>query len=95
MIHAGTLVLLSLAAVCLGLRTTSLLIPRVYPMLRMLIAIVIGAALVVWTLRLCDRYQVHDLGLGLLFSLAPVGVYDLARWWIRSRSGRSSYPPAR
>jgi hypothetical protein len=108
MIHVVTRVLLSLAAVCLGLRTTSLLIPRVHPMLRMLIAILIGGALVVWTLRLCDRYQVHDLGLGLLLSLSPVGVYDLAKWWIRRSggspigsggspigSGGSSDPPAR
>jgi hypothetical protein len=83
MIHFVSLVLLSLAGVCLGLRTTSLLIPRIHPILRMLIALPIGGAMVVWTMTLCDRYQVHDLGLGLFFALAPVGIYDLAKWWIR------------
>jgi len=83
MIHAGTLVLLSLAAVCLGLRTTSVLIPRVHSLLRLILAIAIGAMFVIVTLRICDSYHVHDLGLGLLISLSPAGIYDLAKWWIR------------
>ena len=77
---------LLLAAASLGLRIVSLLIgERFNPYLRLLMAIPIGTALVVYGLRMCDRYQVHDLGLGLLVSLAPVGVYDLAKWWLRSR----------
>jgi hypothetical protein len=76
-------VLLALAAVSLGLRTTSLLIPRINPFVRLLAAGIIGGALVVGTLQICDRYQVHDLGLGVLVSLSPVGIYDVARWWIR------------
>jgi glucan phosphoethanolaminetransferase (alkaline phosphatase superfamily) len=76
-------VLLALAAVSLGLRTTSVLIPRVHPILRLLVSIVIGAALVVLALQISDRYHVHDLGLGLLMSLSPVGVFDLAKWWFR------------
>jgi hypothetical protein len=83
MIEFGSLVLQSLAAVCLGLRTTSVLIPRVHPVLRLVVSIVIGSALVILAMRVCDSYNVHDLGLGLLISLSPVGIYDLAKWWIR------------
>lgn len=89
MIHAASLVLLALAAVCLGLRTTSLLMPRVHPLLRLLVSIALGTMFVIVTLQICDGYQLHDLGLGLLLSLAPVGVYDLAKWWIRSKRSRA------
>jgi hypothetical protein len=77
--------LLALAAVSLGLRTTSLLLPRVHPLVRLAVSSVIGTILVVATLQICDRYQVHDLGLGLLVSVAPVGVFDLAKWWFRRK----------
>src|SRR4030095_2501633 len=77
--------LLALAAVSLGLRTTSLLIPRAHPLVRLAASSIIGAILVVATLQICDRYRVHDLGLGLLLSVAPVGVYDLAKWWFRRK----------
>lgn len=76
-------VLLALAAVSLGLRTTSVLIPRVSPLVRLLSSIVIGVVFVIVMLQVSDRYRVHDLGLGLLLSLSPVGVYDLAKWWFR------------
>ena len=76
-------VMVALAAVSLGLRVTNLLIPRVHPLARLLIAAIIGSALTLGTLRLCDRDHVHDLGLGLLVSLAPVGVFDLVKWWFR------------
>jgi hypothetical protein len=85
MIAVLTGVLLALAAISLGLRFTSLLIARVHPMLRLAISAIIGTSLVVATLQVCDRYQVHDLGLGLLISLSPVGVFDLAKWWFRRR----------
>ena len=78
-------VLLALAAVSLGLRTTSLLIPRVHPLFRLAASSLIGTILVLATLQICDRYHVHDLGLGLLVSLAPVGVFDLAIWWYRRK----------
>lgn len=74
-------VLLALAAVSLGLRTTSLLMPRVQPVVRLAVSAVVGTILVLATLQLCDRYGVHDLGLGLLLSLSPVGLYDLTKWW--------------
>lgn len=77
---------LLLAAASLGLRFVSLLISeRVNAYLRLLMAALIGTAIVVFCMRISDWYQVHDLGLGLLVSLAPVGVYDLAKWWLRSR----------
>jgi hypothetical protein len=76
-------VLVALAAMSLGLRITGVLVPALHPLLRFVMAAVVGAALALGTLQLCDRYQVHDLGLGLLVSLAPVGVFDLAKWWFR------------
>lgn len=76
-------VLLALAAISLGLRTTNVLIPRFHALGRLVIAAIIGAALVIALLDGADRYGVHDLGLGLLVSLTPVGLYDLARWWYR------------
>lgn len=81
-------VLLALAAIALGLRTINLLIPRAHPLVRLVIAAIIGTAITTATLRICDGYQVHDLGLGLLVSLAPVGVYDLFKWWFRWRGSR-------
>lgn len=80
-----TRLLLALAAVCLGLRTTSALIPRVHALLRLVISLVIGSAIVVGALRLSDQYLVYDLGLGLLISLAPVGLYDTIKWWIHAK----------
>lgn len=81
-------VLLALAGVSLGLRATGLIIPRVHPLLRLVVAAAVGAILVVATLQICDRYQVHDLGLGLLVSLAPVGMFDLAKWWFHRQRAR-------
>jgi hypothetical protein len=78
-------VLLALASLSLGLRTTSLLIPRVHPLIRLLISAIIGTAIMMVTLQISDRYHVHDLGLGLLVSLSPVGVFDLLKWWYRYR----------
>lgn len=83
-----TRILLALAAVSLGLRTTSVLIPRVHPLVRLAASLVIGAALVVFALRISDRYFVHDLGLGLLISLAPVGLYDFTKWRIHAQRRR-------
>ena len=81
-------VLLALAAVSLGLRTTSVLIPRVHPLVRLAASLMIGAAFVVVALRISDRYFVHDLGLGLLISLSPVGLYDFTKWRIHAQRRR-------
>jgi hypothetical protein len=78
-------VLLALAAVSLGLRATSLLMPRAHPLLRLAVSATIGTILVLATLQICDRYGLHDLGLGLLLSLAPVGLFDVTKWWYRRK----------
>lgn len=78
-------ILLALAAVSLGLRTTALLMPVVHANVRLIASSVIGTIFVAAALQICDRYLVHDLGLGLLVSLSPVGVYDLAKWWLHRR----------
>ncbi|MEO7157475.1 MAG: hypothetical protein ABI039_07945 [Vicinamibacterales bacterium] len=83
-----TRILLAMAAVSLGMRTTSVLIPRVHPFVRLAASLLIGTALVVFALRISDRYLVYDLGLGLLISLAPVGVYDFTKWRIRAQRRR-------
>jgi hypothetical protein len=80
--------LVALAAVSLGLRITSVLIPGVNSLVRLIVALVIGGALAVATLRTSDSYHVYDLGLGLLVSLSPVGAYDLAKWWFHRRPSR-------
>lgn len=77
--------LVALAAVSLGLRTTALLIPSVHPIVRLIAACLIGTIFAAVTLQISDRYQVHDLGLGLLVSLSPVGLFDLLKWWFRWR----------
>jgi hypothetical protein len=77
--------LIALAAVSLGLRTTAILMPRVHPIVRLAVACVIGSIFAAVTLQVSDRYRVYDLGLGLLLSLSPVGVFDLLKWWFRWR----------
>ena len=72
----------------LGLRATSLLVPRVHPILRLAVSAVVGTILVLATLQISNRYRVHDLGLGLLLSLSPVGLFDLAKWWFGRKSPR-------
>jgi hypothetical protein len=81
-------VLVALAAISLGLRTTGLLIPRVHPLARFIVSAIVGWLLITAMMQICDSYQVHDLGLGLLVSLSPVGLYDLTKWWLRWRAGR-------
>lgn len=81
---AVILALLTLAALSLGLRTTSVLVsPRAHPLIRLGVSLVIGLTLTLAILELCRSYQVFELGLGLLVSLSPVGVFDVAKWWFR------------
>jgi len=83
---AVVVALVALAGLSLGLRTTSVLLsPRVHPLMRLALSIVAGTVLVLATLEICDSYRVFDLGMGLLLSLSPVGVFDLAKWWFRWR----------
>jgi len=78
--------LLLLAAISLGLRTTAIFIgPRTHPLIRLAVSIAVGTLIVLVTLEVCEGYQVFPMGLGLLLSLSPVGVFDLAKWWFRWR----------
>ena len=79
--------LISLGAISLGLRATVWAGPAVHPLARLAMSIVVGAVLTGATLQLCESYGVFELGLGLLLSLSPVGVFDLAKWWFRWRRG--------
>jgi hypothetical protein len=76
--------LVALAAISLGLRTTSVLLEDgVHPVGRLLLSIAAGTLITMVILELTESYGVFELGLGLLLSLSPVGVFDLLRWWFR------------
>jgi hypothetical protein len=81
--------LLVLAAVSLGLRTTSLLLgPSTNPLARLAVSLAAGGLMTLVILEACDSYRVFELGLGLLLSLSPVGLFDFAKWWYRWRNPR-------
>lgn len=76
------LALLALAALSLGLRTTAVLMsPRVHPLIRLVVSLLIGLVMTLAILEWSRSYQVFELGLGLLASLSPVGVFDITKWW--------------
>jgi hypothetical protein len=84
--------LLAAAAVTLGLRTTTVLDGReVHPIDRLALGLVAGLSLVWVSLAVSTRYRAFEAGLGLLVSLAPAGVYDLLRWYYRSRRPWASW----
>ncbi|MDP2055168.1 MAG: hypothetical protein Q8L75_16145 [Acidobacteriota bacterium] len=84
--------LVMLAGLSLGLRTTSVLLPpQTHPLDRMALSIVAGALWTAVVFEASRSYRVFDLGLGLMLSLSPVGVFDLAKWWFRSRGRRSGW----
>jgi hypothetical protein len=85
---AVILALLAMAALSLGLRTTSVLIAGVQPMVRLLVSVIAGGVMTLAFLELCRSYQVFEFGLGLLVSLSPVGVFDVAKWWFTWRNNR-------
>jgi len=77
-------VLLALASISLGLRTTSLYASnRMHPVARLGLAVVTGGLMTALILQVCESYRVFELGFGLLLSLSPVGIYDLLKWWFR------------
>ena len=81
--------LVALAAISLGLRTTAVLFgPGVHPLGRLVLAIAAGALITMVILELAESYGVFALGLGLLLSLSPVGLFDLLKWWFRWRNQR-------
>ena len=79
--------LLVLAAISLGLRTTSVLLsPGVHPGTRFVISLAAGGLMTLVVLQVCEGYRVFEFGLGLLLSLSPVGLFDLAKWWFKWRN---------
>ena len=82
-------VLLALASISLGLRTTSLYVSdHVHPVARLALAVVTGGLLTALILQVCENYRVFELGFGLLLSLSPAGIYDLFKWWFRKPRAR-------
>jgi hypothetical protein len=79
--------LLVLAAISLGLRTTSVLLrPGMHPPARFVVSLAAGGLMTLVVLEVCESYRVFEFGLGLLLSLAPVGLFDLAKWWFKWRN---------
>jgi hypothetical protein len=75
--------LLALTALSLGLRTTSVIAHRLHPLARILLSAIVGSIFVITVMQIAMRNDLHDLGLGLLLSLSPVGVFDVMKWWYR------------
>ena len=85
-------ILLVAAAVSLGLRSLDGVLARVaHPADRLALALVAGLVWVALVLRVSATLGVFDAGLGLLASLAPVGLFDVTRWWYRSRADLSPW----
>ena len=79
--------LLVLAAMSLGLRMTSpWLDASVHPVVRLTASLAVGGLMLLVALEVCDSYRVFELGLGLLLSLSPVGLFDLVKWWYQWRN---------
>jgi hypothetical protein len=87
------LALLLLAALSLGLRTTTYIGETMHPVMRLVLALLIGIVLTMAFLELCRNNELFELGLGLLVSLSPVGLFDGAKWWFawaaESQGGRT------
>lgn len=79
------LLLLLAAALSLGLRSTTVIDgDGTHPVDRLLAAATAGGIMTGAALLLSWRWHVAEAGVGLLLSLAPVGLYDVARWWYRA-----------
>ena len=84
--------LVGLAGLSLGLRTTSVLVPpTIHPLDRLALSILAGALWTALVFEVFDSYRLFDFGLGLMLSLSPVGLFDLTKWWFRSRGRRSAW----
>jgi hypothetical protein len=83
--------LLFAASLSVGLRSTSGWLDHWHPVDRLAMAIVFGGLLTAAALAIAARSGLMEAGYGLAFSLAPVGFFDLAKWWFRSRGRRSSW----
>ncbi len=84
--------LVSLAGLSLGLRSTSMLLsPGAHPLDRMALSIIAGALWTAVVLEVSDSYRVFEFGLGLMMSLSPAGVFDVTKWWFLSRGRRAGW----
>lgn len=84
--------LVTLAGLSLGLRTTSVLIEsQAHPLDRLALSILAGALWTALVFEVSNSYRVFDFGLGLMLSLSPVGLFDLTKWWFRSRGRRLAW----
>jgi hypothetical protein len=89
---AFLVLLVTLAGLSLGLRTTSVLMsPAAHPLDRMALSILAGALWTAVVFEVADSYRIFDFGLGLMLSLSPVGLFDLAKWSFRSRGRRGQW----
>jgi hypothetical protein len=77
--------LLIAACLSVGLRTTSGWLDHWHPMDRLVLAAVLGGLIVAAAIVVSTRFGLTQAGYGLAFSLAPVGVFDVMKWWYRSR----------
>jgi hypothetical protein len=89
----GVLVtLVMLAGLSLGLRTTSLVMDgEAHPLDRLAVAIIAGALWTAVVLEVSSSYRIFDFGLGLMLSLSPAGLFDVTKWWFRSRGRRAQW----
>lgn len=84
--------LVTLAGLSLGLRTTSVLVnPSAHPLDRFALAVVSGALWTAVVFEAANSYRIFDFGLGLMLSLSPAGMFDVTKWWFRSRGRRSGW----
>ena len=84
--------LVTLAGLSLGLRTTSVLIAsEVHPLDRMALSILFGALWTALVFEVSNSYRIFDFGLGLMLSLSPAGMFDVTKWWFRSRGRRAGW----
>jgi len=88
-------VLVALAGMSLGLRTTSVLMPpAAHPLDRLALSILAGALWTAVVLAASESYRIYDFGLGLMLSLSPAGMFDVTKWWFRSQGRRAGWLPA-
>ena len=88
--------LVTLAGLSLGLRTTSVLMdPAAHPLDRLALSILAGALWTALVFEVSNSYRVFDFGLGLMLSLSAVGLFDITKWWFLARGRRSGWLQAR
>lgn len=81
----ATAAVLFAACLSIGLRSTSGGLDHWHPMDRLLLAMSLGGLMITAALVVSARFGLMQAGFGLACSLAPVGLFDLAKWWFQSR----------